>query len=164
MADRLKYERDDLTRRLAALPEARDSKGRFLPGNPGGPGNPQAHNVATWRKALAEAVSADDVTEVAQKLLDAAKAGEPWAIHELLDRCLGKPHVQVELQADDGIAGAHPLTEAEQEEARRIAMALTESGAVNLPVPMQEVIIAEMQRRALPPNPPLLAPPGQVGQ
>ncbi len=72
------------------LAEARDSKGRFLPGNPGGPGNPQARNVATWRKALAEAVSADDVTQVAQRLVEAAKAGEPWAVRELLDRLLGK--------------------------------------------------------------------------
>ena len=83
-----------------ALVETRDGRGRFLPGNPGGPGNPQARNVATWRKALAEAVSAEDVTQVAQRLVDAAKAGEPWAVRELLDRLLGKPHVQIELQAD----------------------------------------------------------------
>lgn len=82
------------------LADARDSKGRFLPGNPGGPGNPQARNVATWRKALADAVSADDVTQVTQRLVEAAKAGEPWAVRELLDRLMGKPHVQIELQAD----------------------------------------------------------------
>ena len=45
-------------------------------------------------------MSADDVTQVTQRLLQAAKAGEPWAVRELLDRLMGKPHVQVELQAD----------------------------------------------------------------
>ena len=115
------------------LAEARDSKGRFLPGNPGGPGNPQARNVATWRKALADAVSADDVTQVAQRLTDAAKAGEPWAIHELLDRCLGKPHVQIELQAD-----ATEIREYDERlavEASRISrLLLEEAGAAGLGV------------------------------
>lgn len=78
----------------------RDRKGRFLPGNPGGPGNPQARNVGTWRLALADAVSAEDMAEVARKLVKAAKKGAPWAVKELFDRCLGKPHVQIELQAD----------------------------------------------------------------
>ena len=78
------------------LVETRDCKGRFLVGNPGGPGNPQARNVATWRAALAGAVSPDDVAEVTEKLKGAAKAGEPWAVHELFDRLLGKPHVSVD--------------------------------------------------------------------
>ena len=81
--------------------EARDAKGRFLRGNPGGPGNPQAHNVAAWRKALADAVSPDDVAEVTRKVIEAAKAGEPWAIHELFDRLLGKPSVQIDFEATD---------------------------------------------------------------
>ena len=118
------------------LAEARDSKGRFLPGNPGGPGNPQARNVATWRKALAEAVSAEDVTQVAQRLVDAAKAGEPWAVRELLDRLLGKPHVQIELQAD-----ATEIREYDERmavEASRLARLLLEEAGdrvLGLPVP-----------------------------
>ena len=75
--------------------EVRDGRGRFLPGNPGGPGNPMGRNVAVWRAALAGAVSADDVVAVTEKLLAAAKAGEPWAVRELLDRLLGKPNVQI---------------------------------------------------------------------
>jgi len=88
------------------LVETRDCKGRFLPGNPGGPGNPQARNVATWRKALADTVSFEDVTEVTQKLVDAAKAGEPWAVHELFDRLLGKPHVSVDASVSVAGGGA----------------------------------------------------------
>jgi hypothetical protein len=73
----------------------RDTAGHFLKGNPGGPGNPQARNVATWRKALADTVTPEDVAEVTRKLVEAAKAGEPWAIHELFDRCMGKPNLTV---------------------------------------------------------------------
>ena len=36
-------------------------------------------------------------------LLERAKAGEPWAIHELLDRLLGKPRVQIEFDANRGL-------------------------------------------------------------
>lgn len=109
------------------LIETRDSKGRFLPGNPGGPGNPQARNVATWRRALADSISADDIAQVAQKLMDAAKAGEPWAVKEFFDRCLGKPHVQIDFQAD--IDHIRKLTEAEEIEARRLAAMLLEQEA-----------------------------------
>ena len=39
-------------------------------------------NVAPWRQALADSVSADDVAHVTQKLLEAAKAGGRWALRE----------------------------------------------------------------------------------
>lgn len=101
------------------LPVERDRRGRFLPGNSGGPGNPQARNVSTWRAALAGSVSPEDVVEVTQRLVEAAKAGEPWAIRELLDRCLGKPHVQLEVQGE--VEHARKLTVQELREGRRLA-------------------------------------------
>lgn len=82
--------------------ETRDDRGRFLPGCPGGPGNPQARNVSAWRAALAGAVSAEDVVEVTEKLKAEAKKGEPWAVKELLDRVLGKPHVSVDASVSVG--------------------------------------------------------------
>jgi len=105
----------------------RDNKGRFLPGNPGGPGNPQAHNIAAWRKALADSISADDIADVAMQLLDAAKAGKPWAIRELLDRCMGKSRVQIDFMADD-LRGCGDYSEHEKKEARRIAAILVREG------------------------------------
>ena len=111
------------------LVETRDSKGRFLPGNPGGPGNPQARNVATWRKALADTVSFEDVAEVTQKLLDAAKAGEPWAIRELLDRVLGKPHVQVDASVSVAGGGADADADADARAKARCDAFLAASGA-----------------------------------
>ena len=59
------------------------------------------------------------MAEVTHRLVEAAKSGTPWAVRELLDRCLGKPHVQIDVQAD--VAANRQLTETEQAEARRLA-------------------------------------------
>jgi len=72
------------------MPE-RDAQGRFLKGNPGGPGNPLGQHVARLRKALLEAVTPEDMKEVAAALLAAAKLGDVAAAKELLLRCLGRP-------------------------------------------------------------------------
>lgn len=77
----------------------RDAKGRFVPGWKGGPGNPHAAAVGAWRSALAEAVTPEDIRQVTDKLVSEAKAGESWAVRELLDRCLGKPTHSVEVEA-----------------------------------------------------------------
>ena len=69
----------------------RDRRGRFGAGNPGGPGNPNARTVGAWRKALVRAVPPADFEAVVRVVLERAKAGEPWAVREILDRCLGRP-------------------------------------------------------------------------
>lgn len=69
----------------------RDSQGRFLPGNRGGPGNPLAARVYALRSALIEAVSAEDVREIAETLIRLAKSGDTIAARILFDRVLGKP-------------------------------------------------------------------------
>jgi hypothetical protein len=70
--------------------------GRFAPGNPGGPGNPCAAAVAGWRAVLVEAVTPDDIRAVLAELVKQAKAGERWAVKELLDRCLGRATLPTE--------------------------------------------------------------------
>ena len=77
----------------------RDEKGRFRQGTKPGPGNPHAVAVAAWRSALVSAVTADDVEKVVGVLMAKAKAGEAWAVKELLDRCLGKAQQKMELEA-----------------------------------------------------------------
>ena len=70
---------------------ARDTGGRFKPGNPGGPGNPLAARVARLRAALLDAVSPDDVRAVVEALVAEAKRGSVPAARELLQRALGAP-------------------------------------------------------------------------
>jgi hypothetical protein len=70
---------------------ARDPSGRFLPGNPGGPGNPHARQVGRLRSAMLTAVDEGDLRLIVTKLVELAKAGNVIAAREVLDRCLGKP-------------------------------------------------------------------------
>ena len=44
---------------------------------------------------LTETITAEDIRAVLNVLVEQAKAGERWAVCELLDRCLGKPTQQI---------------------------------------------------------------------
>src|SRR5688572_8602794 len=69
----------------------RDVNGRFRSGNPGGPGNPFARNVASLRMALLEAISHDDVKEVIEAIKEKARQGDVPAARLLLSYAIGKP-------------------------------------------------------------------------
>ena len=47
--------------------------------------------MAGWRRALADAVSDQDMIDVIQVLVREAKDGKQWAVKELLNRTLGRP-------------------------------------------------------------------------
>ncbi len=66
------------------------TNGRFLPGNPGGPGNPHAGQVARLRSVMLDAVTEDDLRAVTRKLVEMALAGDLKAVDLLLNRTLGK--------------------------------------------------------------------------
>lgn len=68
----------------------RDGKGRFAPGNKGGPGNPNTQRVARLRETLLNAVTPEEMERVVRALLDKAQEGDVPAIKELLDRTIGK--------------------------------------------------------------------------
>src|SRR5207249_3361405 len=69
----------------------RDANGRFVKGNPGGPGNPFARKVAALRKALINFVTVDDMKHVAFILKEKAMAGDLVAIKLLFEYVLGRP-------------------------------------------------------------------------
>src|SRR5262245_43627356 len=69
----------------------RDANGRFVNGNPGGPGNPFARKVAALRKALIHFVTVDDMKHVAFILKEKAMGGDLVAIKLLFQYVLGKP-------------------------------------------------------------------------
>lgn len=68
----------------------RDERGRFVHGNPGGPGQ-CGRRVGLLRKALLEAVSEADIADIARVLVVAAKAGDVQAARIVLERTLGRP-------------------------------------------------------------------------
>ncbi len=71
--------------------DGRDQRGRFAPGNAGGPGNPHGETVGKLRSALIAAVSEDDIRAIVAGLVTQAKGGSVPAAKELLERVLGKP-------------------------------------------------------------------------
>jgi len=75
----------------------RDAKGQFAEGNPGGPGNPHAAQVAKLRSALLGAVSAEDVKAVILDVLKRAKEGNLSAAKMILDYTIGRPRPAAEL-------------------------------------------------------------------
>lgn len=78
-----------------------------MPFQPGQSGNPEGGaKIKRFFAALERACVQEDgkrLRAAAEKLLDCAQAGEPWAIQMLADRFDGKPAQQLALTgADDG--------------------------------------------------------------
>lgn len=69
----------------------RDEQGRFAKGNLGGPGNPFARQVAALRQALLDAVTPEDIHEIAQSLVAKARKGDLPAARLVLAYAIGKP-------------------------------------------------------------------------
>lgn len=69
----------------------RDGRGRFTPGNRGGPGNPYARRTAELRSALYRAIGPDDVAAIIQSLLAAARKGDVAAAKLVLAYAIGEP-------------------------------------------------------------------------
>ena len=69
----------------------RDARGRFAPGNPGGPGNPFARQVAALRQAFVRAVPPERIERIASKMADLADAGDVQAAKLVMAYAIGKP-------------------------------------------------------------------------
>jgi hypothetical protein len=80
-----------------ANPDGREPNGHFAKGNPGGPGNPYARQVAQMRVRALDRVSGDDVEAILGKMVELAKAGDVPAARLVLQHTLGRP-----------VASAHP--------------------------------------------------------
>ncbi len=74
----------------------RDSLGQLAKGDSGGPGNPFARKAAELRAALFNKVTAQDIEELAQQLLDRAKSGDLAAMKVLFNYTIGRPTAPVD--------------------------------------------------------------------
>src|SRR5882672_4303459 len=68
-----------------------DANGRFAKGNPGGPGNPFARQVAALRKVIINRLTEEDLLAITEALLAKAKQGSVGAAKLLLAYGIGKP-------------------------------------------------------------------------
>jgi hypothetical protein len=80
----------------AAPQTGRGPKGRFAKGNPGGPGNPFARQVAAFRQEFMAAVTGEDIAVIVRALIEKAKAGDVAAARLVLQYTLGKPAATVD--------------------------------------------------------------------
>jgi len=55
------------------------------------PGNNNAAKSKVWEQALARAARPKDLEEIATVVVNAAKAGQQWAVQEIGNRLDGKP-------------------------------------------------------------------------
>ena len=69
----------------------KDNRGRFVPGNPLGRGNPLAGRAAKIRAELLRMSTTAEIRAICRKLIDGAKDGDLAFIREWFDRTAGKP-------------------------------------------------------------------------
>jgi len=69
----------------------RDEKGRFVKGNPGGPGNPYSKQIAEFRRAIYRALTPEDIEAFVKRMYDLALQGNVVAIQFICRYCLGEP-------------------------------------------------------------------------
>src|SRR2546430_17166894 len=69
----------------------RDSSGRFAAGNRGGPGNPFARRTAAARKAIADAVTPEQLAAIAAAMVKKALEGDGAAAKLVFRYAAGKP-------------------------------------------------------------------------
>src|SRR6266480_7531802 len=68
-----------------------EANGQFAKGNPGGPGNPFARQVAKLRKVILDRLTEEDLLAITEALLAKAKEGNVGAARLLLAYGIGKP-------------------------------------------------------------------------
>jgi hypothetical protein len=88
----------------------RGANGLFAKGNKLGTGNPLAKKHAEFKKALLDCATAEDIRDVFDMLLSAAKGGDIQAAKLLLEHLVGRPSQAIELTGGDGGNGQLQIT------------------------------------------------------
>jgi hypothetical protein len=73
------------------LPTQRDERGRFIKGNPGGPGNPFAREMARRRALVASVFTDERILILSEVLFEKAKAGNMQAMNLAFKYAIGMP-------------------------------------------------------------------------
>lgn len=98
-----------------ALTETRDAAGRFMHGNPGGPGNPHAGKVRALRDVFFDAVTPEEFRKVVEACLRSAQLGDVRAQGKILAYAIGKEEAadisdKLDQLRESLRAARHPLT------------------------------------------------------
>jgi hypothetical protein len=82
----------------------RDENGKFVKGNPGGPGRPKKEREQKFYDLTLSAVTFDDWKAIVRKAVDQAKRGDQQARKWLSDYLIGPPVQRQEVTGADGDA------------------------------------------------------------
>lgn len=125
----------------------RDNRGRFVKGNPGGPGNPKMRSLTEQAKRIRALVTDEDLERVVRRLVELAEGGDAQACKLVLERLAGKapqpPEPELDLDLVD-VQGCADLAE----NARRIATAVA-SGRISPTQGEQALHVFQMVGAAL---------------
>ena len=81
--------------------------GGFQKGNPGGGYSTTHAKLWKFRRALFQCITVQDFKLITKKLIEKAKDGEDFAIHELLDRIMGKSAQPIDLAVTNNTPDGH---------------------------------------------------------
>jgi hypothetical protein len=85
---------------VKAVPNGRDTSGRFVPGNKCSKGHAYHKRIHNLRRAIIAASTPKDIIEIIQKLAELAKTGDVAAAKVYLDYVVGRPPRMIELSVD----------------------------------------------------------------
>ena len=92
----------------------RDNKGRFVKGNPGGPGRPSRASEQEYLDMLKDRIPPERWAQMVERLIShVEESGSIRAFQALTDRLLGKAPVVVHDDKDDGYKQLWALMQAE---------------------------------------------------
>lgn len=105
--------------------------GRFAKGNKVSVGNPLNKKTQQLRAALINALTEQDIVDIAFALIKKAKKGDTVAAREVFDRTFGKAHQSVEISTTEVHRQIEELTD---DDLLRIATEASETRENNSPV------------------------------
>ncbi len=89
------------TRKNDPSTNGRDGKGKFVPGNRCGHGNPFGGQTAKLRAAMVHAVTPEDMAEIIRRVVANAKEGDLASAKTVFAYCVGQPHQEVASDTTD---------------------------------------------------------------
>lgn len=103
-------QRSNCVSKMVSTPTTRDPRGRFAPGNGGGPGRPRKEREAVYQAAFSDALPPATFGAIVRMLATKALGGSVQAARLLIEHAIGRPSLKIEWSDDSEfrVAGLTP--------------------------------------------------------
>ena len=114
MAVRKKKKKSKSKPRIHGSTDGRNTEGKFIKGNQCSVGNASSgdRRAKELKKALYDAITAEDIKEIIDKLKEKAKAGDTTAAKEIFDRLWGRAKQEIDVEHSGSISFTEALSKA----------------------------------------------------